>query len=82
MDVREAIYGRRAVREFTTEPVDEAALRRLIDAAVQAPSAVNQQPWRFTVVRDRKLLGTRQGSGRAGLDLRKVGSNPLKANPS
>jgi len=56
MDVGEAIYGRRAVREFTTEPVEEAALRGLIDAAIQAPSAVNQQPWLFTVVRDRKLL--------------------------
>ena len=47
MDVREAIYGRRAVREFTTEPVEEAALRRLVDAAIQAPSAVNQQPWLY-----------------------------------
>jgi hypothetical protein len=32
MVVREAIYGRRAIRKFTTEPVDEAASRRLIDA--------------------------------------------------
>ena len=32
MDVREAIYGRRAVREFTTDPVEEAALRGFIDA--------------------------------------------------
>lgn len=56
MDVREAIFGRRAVREFTTEPVDEAALRGLVDAAIQAPSAVNQQPWLFTIVRDKDLL--------------------------
>ena len=56
MDVREAIYGRRAVREFTTEPVEEAALRRLVDAAIQAPSAVNQQPWLFTIVRNKELL--------------------------
>jgi nitroreductase len=56
MDVREAIYGRRAVREFTTEPVEEAALRRLVDAAIQAPSAVNQQPWLFTIVRGKELL--------------------------
>jgi nitroreductase len=56
MDVREAIYGRRAVREFTTELVEEAALRRLVDAAIQAPSAVNQQPWLFTIVRGKELL--------------------------
>ena len=56
MDIREAIYGRRAVREFTAEPVEEAALRLLIDAAIQAPSAVNQQPWLFTIVSDKELL--------------------------
>jgi nitroreductase len=56
MDLKEAIYTRRAVREFTDEPVDEKTLRQLIDAAVQAPSAVNQQPWSFCVVRDKALL--------------------------
>jgi len=56
MDVMEAIYTRRAVREFTDEPVDEKALRKLIDAAIQAPSAVDQQPWSFCVVRDKALL--------------------------
>jgi nitroreductase len=56
MDLKDAIDSRRAVREYTTEPVDEAAIRQLIAAAVQAPSAVNQQPWMFTVVRDKTLL--------------------------
>src|SRR5665647_2005269 len=56
MDRREAVYTRRAVREFTDELVDEKTLRQVIDAAVQAPSAVNQQPWSFCVVRDKALL--------------------------
>jgi len=56
MDVKDAIYTRRAVREFTGEPVTESAISRLIDAAIQAPSAVNQQPWIFSVVRDKTLL--------------------------
>jgi nitroreductase len=56
MDLKEAIYTRRAVREFTAELVDERTLRQLIDAAIQAPSAVNQQPWSFSVVRDKALL--------------------------
>jgi len=56
MDLREAIYSRRAVREYTAEPVDEKTLRSLIDAAIQAPSAVNQQPWSFCVVRDKAVL--------------------------
>jgi len=56
MDLKEAIYTRRSARDFTDEPVDEKTLRQLVDAAVQAPSAVNQQPWSFCVVRDRTLL--------------------------
>ena len=56
MDLHEAIYTRRAVRAFTSETVPEGTLRVLIDAAVQAPSAVNEQAWSFCVVRDRALL--------------------------
>ena len=56
MDLVDAIYSRRAVREFTPEPVDEKMLRQLIDAAIQAPSAVNEQPWSFSVVLDKALL--------------------------
>ena len=56
MDISEAIRGRRAVREFMTQPMDDSTLRELVDAAIQAPSAINQQPWSFTVVRDRALL--------------------------
>ncbi len=57
MELKEAIYSRRATREFTAEPVDEKTLRELIDAVVQAPSAVNQQPWTFCVVRNKAVLG-------------------------
>lgn len=56
MELLEAIYSRRAVREYTSEPVEEAQLRALIDAAVQAPSAMNQQPWSFCIVRNQALL--------------------------
>lgn len=56
MELKQAIYGRRSVREFTTAPVGRDMLLALIDAAVQAPSAVNQQPWAFCVVEDKSLL--------------------------
>jgi nitroreductase len=56
MNIDEAIYGRRSTREYTTEAVDKALIGRLINAAIQAPSAVNQQPWTFTVLRDQALL--------------------------
>lgn len=56
MELMTALKGRHAVREYTSEGVDDATIERLIDAAVQAPSAVNTQPWTFTVVRDPSVL--------------------------
>jgi len=56
MELKQAIFGRRAVRVFTSQSVDDITLRTLIDSAVQAPSAVNAQPWMFCVVRDRAVL--------------------------
>ena len=56
MQVQEAIFNRRSVRQYTDEAVDDATIRQLIAAATHAPNAVNQQPWRFTVVRDREVL--------------------------
>ena len=57
MDLNEAIYSRRSVREFTAETVSEI-IRDLIEAAVQAPSAVNAQPCTFCVIRDKTVLVT------------------------
>ena len=56
MELKEAVYSRRAVRAFSADAVDDATVSQLIDAAVQAPSAINEQPWSFTVVRDQALL--------------------------
>jgi nitroreductase len=56
MDLLEAIRKRRSVREYTGEPVDDAVLRELIEAAVLAPSAINQQPWTFVVIKDADRL--------------------------
>ncbi len=56
MDLNDAIMSRRSVREYTADQLDDPTIRRLIDAAVHAPNAVNQQPWTFTVVRDQGVL--------------------------
>lgn len=56
MDCLEAITSRRSIRRFTDDPVDDATLERLLRAAMAAPSAGNQQPWRFVVVRDPDVL--------------------------
>nr|WP_309234530.1 5,6-dimethylbenzimidazole synthase [Nocardia sp. XZ_19_385] len=58
-ELYEVIRRRRDVRaEFTGEPVDEATLLRILDAAHRAPSVGNSQPWDFIVVRDPATLRT------------------------
>lgn len=56
MNVLQAIRERRAVRDFTGQPVSRTSLRQLISAASWAPSAMNAQPWHFTVVTDKAIL--------------------------
>ena len=48
----ELMARQRAVREFTDQPVDDALIERLIEAATRAPSAKNVQVLRFVVVKD------------------------------
>lgn len=46
------ISRRRTVRDFSEEPIPEGVLERCIEAAAQAPSGANKQPWTFVLVRD------------------------------
>ena len=56
LSVLDAIVQRRAVRNYLPEPVPRPVVQRLIDLAILAPSAVNQQPWAFAVIEDRSTL--------------------------
>jgi nitroreductase len=44
------------VRAYVPQPLEKSTIRALLDAAVQAPTAMHEQPWLFVVVQDRKLL--------------------------
>jgi len=52
LEVFEAIKTRRSIRAFTNEEVSEEEVKKLIDAARQAPSAGNIQPWEFIIMRN------------------------------
>ncbi|MEM2864195.1 MAG: nitroreductase family protein [Candidatus Bathyarchaeia archaeon] len=57
MDFFEAVEGRRSIRAFRGDPVDDGVLRRVLEAAQWAPSAGNLQAREFIVVRDPKVKG-------------------------
>lgn len=52
MDFYDVIKRRLSVRRYTTQPVPNEALNRILDAARLAPSACNRQPWQFLIVGD------------------------------
>jgi nitroreductase len=56
MDVLEAIRTRRSIRTYLDQPVPEEPVQKLLAAAMQAPSARNQQPWQFVVIDDQAIL--------------------------
>lgn len=56
MEVNQAIKMKRAVREFTDEPIPEDQLEAVLNAGRRAQSSKNTQPWHFIVVRDRETL--------------------------
>lgn len=56
MDAMEAILTRRSIRKYTAQPVPDEVINELLKAAMSAPTAGNQQPWRFIVVDERKIL--------------------------
>lgn len=56
MEVMQAIENRRSHRAYESTPLTEQETETLLKAAVASPSAVNRQPWHFTLVRDQALL--------------------------
>jgi nitroreductase len=56
MELMDAIYHRRAARAFTDRPVERAVVDQLLEAAVQAPNALNLQPWAFILVQEPELI--------------------------
>lgn len=74
MDVFEAIRTRRSTRRYKPEDVSDEQVKKLLEAAIMAPSAGNMQPWDFIVVRDE---GQKKALARAALGQMFVASAPV-----
>ena len=54
--VIEAIKSRRAIRSFEDKPVSESAIQTMLEAATYAPTAINVQPWKFTIISNKEKI--------------------------
>jgi len=54
--VIEAIKSRRAIRSYEDKPVPDSAIQTMLEAATYAPSAINIQPWKFTLVTNKEAM--------------------------
>ena len=50
------IFQRISVRKYEEKPVEQEKIDQILRAAMAAPSAGNQQPWEYYVVRDRETI--------------------------
>ena len=78
-DLLNIIHSRRSIRRFLKRPVSDTLIRKLIEAAIWAPTTCNQQLWNFTVVKDKKTNwdGVRNYQARNNLRAMKKGDQLL-----
>ncbi|ABR46985.1 nitroreductase [Alkaliphilus metalliredigens QYMF] len=50
------IFSRRSIRKYKDQPVEEEQIQKMLRAAMYAPSAGNEKPWHFVIVKDRNKL--------------------------
>jgi nitroreductase len=55
-DIFEVFKSRRSVRKYESTPVPKEHIEQILQAAASAPTAGNQQPWRFLVVDDKEVI--------------------------
>jgi len=60
--VIENIKSRRSIRNFQDRPIPDDVVDKIVEAGRFAPSALNRQPWKFIVIRDRKVIDELSGT--------------------
>ncbi len=50
MNIIEAMNARKSIRGFRPDPVGQETIKKILEAAVRSPSAMNTQPWEFFVI--------------------------------
>jgi nitroreductase len=55
VDILDVIMTRRSIRKFEKKDVSEELVERVLEAGRWAPSGLNNQPWRFAIIRDNAI---------------------------
>lgn len=55
-EILKTIAGRRSIRQYRAEQIQDAELKAILQAGLQAPSGHDSQPWHFTVIQKRELI--------------------------
>ncbi len=50
MDIMDAVQNRVSVRGYKPDPVPKEVIKEILEASLRSPSAINTQPWEFTIV--------------------------------
>jgi nitroreductase len=72
MNILEAIRNRKSIRKFKTDQVPKEVIKEILEIAVRAPSALNTQPWEFTVLAGKVLENIKNGN----LEMLNSGATP------
>jgi nitroreductase len=56
MDIVELLTTRRSIRKYSGKEINEEIVEKLLTASMYAPSAGNQQPWHFVVIRNKVIF--------------------------
>ena len=56
MELFDAVTTRRSIRAYTDQQVTDELLDRILAAGMMAPSAGNEQPWEFVLIRRKETL--------------------------
>jgi nitroreductase len=54
MNTQEVIKNRRSIRKYSDRVPSEEDIQKILEAGVWAPSGINNQPWKFVVVKDKE----------------------------
>jgi nitroreductase len=75
LETLQAIADRRSIRQYTDQPISRDVVEQIMAATVQAPSAKNQQPWRFVVLEGDAAVALAQIMKRSAAELTEAGED-------